>query len=273
MTQNVITFLGAGHLTYALISGLLANDYPAKKIWATNRSSEKLQVFRESMHVQTTCNNLEGVSHADVVIIAVKPNQVQEICQEIRNVIIQKKLLVISLAAGVRVSSIQKWLGQEIPIIRAMPNTPAEVMTGATALFSSDQVSAEQKNKAESIFRSVGLTLWFEKETDINIVTALSGCGPAYIFLVMDAMQKAAEKLGLPAEAARLLTLQTTLGASKIAMESGNSFEELKAKVAVPKGITEKAVAVLEQGGIQELFLDAMMAATKRAEEIGEMYS
>ena len=178
--------------------------------------------------------------------------------------------LVISIAAGIRTDTLRSWLGEQVPVVRAMPNTPAMVLTGATGLFSAANVSAAQRDSAERILRAVGLVQWVEDETLIDAVTAVSGSGPAYYFLVMEAMEEAAKKLGLPAETAHLLTLQTALGAARMAIESPDNPQTLRRKVTSPGGTTEKAIGTLEQCGLRQAFEDALKAANDRSVELSQ---
>ena len=175
---------------------------------------------------------------------------------------------MISIAAGVREKDIQSWLGNDVALIRTMPNTPAMLQAGATVLHAGPGVTDEQKNLAESILRAVGLTLWVRDEEKMDAVTALSGSGPAYFFLVMEAMEQVGLDMGLSAETARLLTLQTALGAARMAMESSDGPATLRERVTSPGGTTEKALAVFESEGIRELFHKALIGARDRSVEL-----
>ena len=182
-----------------------------------------------------------------------------------------RKPLILSIAAGIQEASIQHWLGGKIAIVRAMPNTPALIGCGAAALHANAYVSHEQRNMAESILRSTGITIWLSDESLMDAVTALSGSGPAYFFLMMEALQQAAENQGLPTETARLLTLQTALGAARMAIESGKPLDELRQQVTSKGGTTEKAISILEENHIRAIYQQALDAAKKRAEELGEL--
>jgi pyrroline-5-carboxylate reductase len=163
-----------------------------------------------------------------------------------------------------------KWLDCDLPIVRCMPNTPAMLQVGATGLFATSNVSNEQRDQAERILRAVGITLWVNEESDIDSVTAVSGSGPAYYFLMMEAMQAAAEKLGLPAETAKLLTLQTALGAARMALESQDDPATLRQKVTSPGGTTEQAILSFEENGLRDIFEQAMTAARDRSISLSE---
>jgi pyrroline-5-carboxylate reductase len=179
--------------------------------------------------------------------------------------------LIISIAAGVQESALRRWLGENVALVRSMPNTPAMIQAGASGLHASKGVSKEQKNLAESILRAVGITCWVDKESLMDAVTAVSGSGPAYFFLVMEAIENAATDMGLDEDTARLLTLQTAMGAARMALESNDSPGILRGKVTSPGGTTEKALNTLEQGNLRELFRNALAAARDRSEELSKM--
>jgi len=208
------------------------------------------------------------VANCDVVVLAVKPQVLTEVCADIAAAVQEHQPLLISIAAGVRSDAIQRWLGGGVSLVRVMPNTPALVQSGAAGLFASAAVSDAQRGAAESIMRAVGLTLWVEDEASMDAVTALSGSGPAYFFLVMEPMEQAGQALGLSAESARLLTLQTAFGASKMALESEQGAAELRRRVTSPGGTTEAALKVLSNGNIAGLFADALAAAHARSVEM-----
>jgi len=179
---------------------------------------------------------------------------------------------VVSIAAGIRISSLDAWLGGHVALVRSMPNTPSLVGSGAAGLYANALVSEQQKAVAESILRAVGLTLWVKDETQIDSVTALSGSGPAYFFLIIEALEAAGVKLGLPQESARLLAVQTAYGASKMALESPEDAATLRQRVTSPGGTTEKALQVLEEGKIRQLFEQALTAASQRSVELADMF-
>lgn len=271
MSDPIITFIGAGNMARSLIGGLVADGYDAHSIWVTNPSVEKLNNLHATFDVQTTQDNIGGAKKADVLVFAVKPHVVPDVVKELSDVIKAEQPLLVSIAAGIRIINIETWLGEKAPIVRCMPNTPALVRTGATTLFATPSVNETQKQQAESLMRAVGVALWVEEEGLMDTVTALSGCGPAYFFLVMEALEEGAAKLGLPTETARLLTLQTALGAARMAMECQEEISVLRDNVTSPGGTTECALGVLEKGQIRALFYDALKAAEQRSIELAEM--
>ena len=273
MQQPTTAFIGAGNMAHSLIGGLIADGFSAEKIWASNPVAELLNKLQKQFSIHTTLDNTQAVKEADVVIFAVKPQILKIVAQELAEFIQEKKPLVISIAAGVREKDLQNWLGDHIAIVRCMPNTPALVGAGASALFANMFVSVEQKSIAESILRAVGMTVWLDNEKLLDTVTALSGSGPAYFFLIMEALEIAAVKLGLPADTAHLLTLQTALGAARMALENNQSLAELRQQVTSPGGTTECGIQVLENNHIRKILTETIQAASNRSVELAEILS
>lgn len=254
----------------SLISGLIASGHAPEQIWVSDISPDTLTALKKQLNVNTSVNNDDIINAADVVVLAVKPQTLSAVAQSIAAQIQQKKSLVVSIAAGINQNSLSRWLGADTAIVRCMPNTPALVLTGATALHANDKVTGEQRDLAENILRSVGIALWVEDEAELDAVTAVSGSGPAYYFLLMEAMEKAALELGLTQETARLLVQQTALGAAKIALESAESPEQLRKRVTSPGGTTQRAIETFEQGGFTELVAKALHAARDRSIEMSK---
>lgn len=265
-TQN-IGFIGAGNMARSLIGGLISSGVKSTQLFATDPNEEARKALSDDFSMQTFSDNQQLVDKCDVIVFAVKPQVLKQVATTLTA---KDSALYLSIAAGIPSESLNKWLGSEKAVVRAMPNTPSLVQSGASGLFANTKVSAKQKEMAESILRSVGLTVWLENEAQLDAVTALSGSGPAYFFLVMEAMEKAGEKLGLSAENARLLAVQTGFGATKLALEMNDSPEELRKKVTSPGGTTAQAINVFEQQGLIEIFAQAMQAAHDRAEEIAK---
>jgi len=254
----------------SLISGLIASGHAPEQIWVSDINPDALADLKKQLNVNTSANNDEVVNAVDVVVLAVKPQTLGAVAQSIAAPIQQKKSLVVSIAAGINQNSLSRWLGTDTAIVRCMPNTPALVLTGATALHANAKVSAEQCDLAENILRAVGIALWVDDEAELDAVTAVSGSGPAYFFLLMEAMEKAALELGLGRETARLLVQQTALGAAKIALESAESPEQLRKRVTSPGGTTQQAIETFEQGGFTELVSKALHAARDRSIEMSK---
>ncbi|MBT8430040.1 MAG: pyrroline-5-carboxylate reductase [Gammaproteobacteria bacterium] len=267
MTDH-IAFIGAGNMAGALIAGLIADGTPPEQLIAADPSVEKCRALGAATGIHTLQDNRGAAAMADIIVLAVKPQILRQVAQELAELVQDRRPLVISIAAGVRCDSLQTWLGGDIALVRTMPNTPAMIQSGATVLYATTLVSDTQRGQAESLMRSVGLTQWVTEEALMDAVTALSGSGPAYYFLVMEAMETAARELGLSAETAHLLTLQTAFGAARMALESSDPPEKLRARVTSPGGTTERAVRALEEGGIRDLFRNALEAARDRSVEL-----
>jgi pyrroline-5-carboxylate reductase len=252
----------------SLIGGLVAGGKPAATLWVSEPNDEQRAGLAAAFGVHTIKDNQALVHAVDVLVLAVKPQVLGGVCRQIEPAVQERKPLVISVAAGIRMPDLERWLGGMVPLVRTMPNTPALVQCGASALVANDQVSSTQRELAEGVLRAVGLTLWLDDEQQMDAVTALSGSGPAYYFLVMEAMEAAGQALGLPPRAARLLTLQTAFGAAKMALESADDAGTLRKRVTSPGGTTEQAIRVFEEGELRALFLKAMDAARHRSDEL-----
>jgi pyrroline-5-carboxylate reductase len=252
----------------SLVGGLIADGWDPASISVSDPDQGQLAALRSHFAVRTNASNRELAASSDVVLLSVKPQVIREVAMDLADTVQARRPMVISVAAGVRAADLQRWLGGGCALVRCMPNTPALVQSGATALFASAVVSAAQKDLAESILRAVGVALWIEDEDLMDSVTALSGSGPAYVLLVIEALQQAGERLGLDHHTARLLALQTAFGAAKMALESSEDVALLRQQVTSPGGTTERALEVLENGGLRELFDQAMQAARDRSREL-----
>ncbi len=270
MNNGKIVFIGGGNMARSLIGGLVAGGLPAQQIHVLDTQPAVLKGLQQDYNVHTHDDLANAVQSAEVIVLAIKPQQMQDVVKALSTVWPANAVL-ISIAAGIRLGDIDRWLLQPAAaIVRAMPNTPSLVQAGATALIANDQVNNPQREQAEAILRAVGLAIWLDDETKMDAVTALSGSGPAYFFLVMEAMENAAIELGLPEETARLLCLETAFGAAKMALESGVPASQLRQQVTSPGGTTERAIHELEDGGLHGLFENALVAAALRARELGD---
>jgi pyrroline-5-carboxylate reductase len=266
-----VAFIGAGNMARSLIAGLVEDRSPLR-IRVSDPDQTQLDMIRRHWpDVEVGTDNLSVSDGADMVVLAVKPQLMAEVVVPLREQAQRQRPVFVSIAAGIRESSLNSWLGGGLPVVRCMPNTPALVQAGATGLYANELVSAEQRSQAESILRAVGIALWFDEEDKLDAVTAVSGSGPAYFFLVMEAMQQAAESLGLKPEDANLLVVQTALGAAKLALESDDMPAELRRKVTSKGGTTEAALNKLNEGGLVELFHTAMQAAARRSQELAQL--
>jgi len=268
MTTTRIAFIGGGNMATSLIAGLIADGYAPETIQAADPNPERRDLLRSRYGVRTFADNIDAVNGADTVVVCVKPQLAKQVCAEIGDAVAARAPLVISVMAGVPEQAMQRWLGGALPLVRAMPNTPAMVQTGAIGLHASPEVGDEGRNRAETILRAVGLTRWVASEAQIDAVTALSGSGPAYFFLFMEAWEDAGVALGLDAETARLLTIQTALGAAKMAVESEDPPGRLRERVTSPGGTTERALEHLLKADLHALMKRAARAAHDRAVDI-----
>lgn len=272
--NKIITFIGAGNMSRALISGLIQDDTNLNIRIADPDESQRQSMTKTWSNITAFSDNAAAIAGADVIVFATKPQIMKAVCetfkQDIEKLNQTDKPLLISIAAGVTIENITTWLGTGYSIVRCMPNTPSLVQSGMTGLVANSNTNDDQRNVAESILRSVGNTLWFEDEQKLNAVTAVSGSGPAYFFLVMEAMQASAEKLGLDKKDARLLVLQTAFGAAKLALESEDDAATLRQRVTSKGGTTEAALNELIEGGLPKLFETALEAANSRSIELSK---
>jgi pyrroline-5-carboxylate reductase len=272
MTSATIGFIGAGNMARSLAGGLLNSGWAADRLLLADPDANQRRGAEQALGLKTFADNRDLAARAEVLVLAVKPQALKEVTEALAPTVQKKKPLVISIAAGVRVHDIERWLGGTLPIVRAMPNTAALIGSGASGLYANARVTEAQRDAAESILRAVGVTVWVESESLIDTVTAVSGSGPAYFFLVMEVLEKAAIKHGLDPKTARLLTLETAYGAAKMALEGGEEPAQLRQRVTSPGGTTEEAVQALEAGQIERLFDDAVTAAMRRARELADLF-
>ncbi len=270
MNTKKIGFIGAGNMASSLINGLIASGHSSNLLWVSDTNQSALQTMATKLNVNISTDNIALINDVDVIVLAVKPQVLHSVAEEISTTLKNKEVLIVSIAAGILQESLAEWLGNDCAIVRCMPNTPALVLTGATALHANNQVNSEQKNLAENILRSVGITLWVEHESELDAVTAVSGSGPAYFFLLMEAMVLAALELGLDEQTARLLVQQTALGSAKIALESDETASQLRNRVTSPGGTTEQAIKIFEQGEFSQLVSKALHAARERSIEMSK---
>jgi pyrroline-5-carboxylate reductase len=268
--EYTIGFVGAGNMASSLICGLLVTGFPAQRLWAADPDAQQLSRLSDYQGIHLTSDNAEMVRQADVVVLAVKPQVLAEIVKPLHEALLAASTLVISIAAGVNSAALNQWM-PDVPVIRCMPNTPALVGQGVTGLFATSTVSDQQKQAAEMIMQAVGKTVWLENETLIDSVTAVSGSGPAYFFLMMEAMEAAAVNLGLTPEIARLLVQQTALGAATMVAETGESPAQLRRNVTSPGGTTEQALDIFEQHHFKSVVAEALQGAHDRSIELSKI--
>jgi len=270
MNVQHIAFIGGGNMANSLIGGLVSNGYPADKITVSDLDAEKLISLSDCFGVNTTQDSSVLALNADILVLAVKPQHMQTVVESLKESAQKKKPVLVSIAAGISAEALSDWIGGDMPIVRCMPNTPALVKAGATGLYANEQVSESQKDQVESLLRAVGVAVWVKTESELDAVTALSGSGPAYFFLVMEALEAAAIDAGLDQETAQLLTQETALGAAKMALASSETAGVLRQRVTSPGGTTERAIGVMIEQGLPDILHKAVLAARDRSIELSD---
>lgn len=261
-----ICFIGGGNMANALIGGLLKRGFSPAHIHVVEINPDNCTNLHNEYGVRASADLSPGISHCDVLVLAVKPQQLQELALQLAPMLSGQVL--ISIAAGIRLKDLARWLGSE-NIVRAMPNTPALIRSGITGMYALPAVSAAHRHDAQTILTAVGNTLWLESETMMDAVTAVSGSGPAYVFYFIEAMQQAAIELGLNPQDARRLVLDTFLGAAKLADSDTEDASVLRARVTSKNGTTERAILSMESNHIKQDIISAVHAAAIRSEEMG----
>jgi len=251
----------------ALIGGMLGKGYSAEQINVVEINAENRALMQRDFGVRVHSNISDGVEDSQIVVLAVKPQQLHGVAQQLAPIL--KDQLLISIAAGVRALDLARWSNTQA-VVRAMPNTPALIQSGMTGLFALPAVSAAQREQAQNILTAVGETLWLLDEAMLDMVTAISGSGPAYVFYFIEALQQAALELGFDAEQARQLSISTFVGASKLAAASNEDAGVLRARVTSKNGTTERALSSLTKNHVAEHILQAAKAAAERASEMGD---
>ncbi len=267
-----IAFIGGGNMASCIIGGMLANGFTAQQIRVSDPGAQARSNIQETHGIAATADNHVAVTGADIVILAVKPQVLGPVVTDLARSL-SSSSAVVSIAAGIQIADLQAWLGDSQAIVRAMPNTPAMVRQGATGLFANPHINSQQKDSIASIFNAVGIACWVDSEAQIDAVTAVSGSGPAYYFLVMEVMQKVAQELGLSEQTARQLTIQTALGAAQMASTGSLDTTQLRQQVTSPGGTTHAAIETFQAGGIEDSFRQAMQAAVVRAEQMSKEFS
>ena len=268
MDTEGITFVGGGNMARSLIGGLLGPGYPADRIRVLDPDPDARNEVQARWGLIATDDPAAALAGSETVVLAVKPQAVQAAASAIREHLPPGRPLVISVAAGTSTKTLARLLGARIPIIRAMPNTPALLGCGATALFAAPGTHGEERDRAEHILRSAGIVVWVDDESMMDAVTAVSGSGPAYFFLLMEQLLAAAEAEGLPRDTARLLVMETALGAARMVLESDDTITDLRGRVTSPGGTTEAAIGSLERDGFPAIVQRAVAAAAKRSREL-----
>lgn len=268
MSTTCIAFIGAGNMASSLIGGLRAKGLDAAQIRASDPGADTRAKVAAEHGIEVFADNAQAVANADVIVIAVKPQAMKAVCQDLRPHLKPHQLLV-SIAAGITCTSLLNWLGEQ-PLVRCMPNTPALLGKGVSGLYATAAVTSEQRQQADELLSAVGLVVWVDQEAQIDAVTAVSGSGPAYFFLLIEAMTDAGVKLGLTREVAEQLAQQTALGAAHMAVGSDVDAAELRRRVTSPAGTTEAAIKSFQASGFEAMVEKALSAAAHRSAEMAE---
>ena len=272
MKESPISFIGGGNMARSLVGGLLAGGFPAARLQVAEPDPGRRGALARDFGITVTADNAAAAAAARIVVLAVKPQALPGVARELARPLAGRGALALSVAAGVRTGDLARWLGEGVAVIRAMPNTPALLGCGATVLCAGPGARSEQREQAEGILRSVGSVSWVEDESLMDTVTALSGSGPAYFFLLAEAMADAAAALGMAPELARLLAIETALGAARMAIESDEDVAVLRERVTSPGGTTEAALQALEAGGFRALVGEAVGRAAARSRALAERF-
>lgn len=272
MVEKKLCFIGAGNMTRSITSGLVKSGYTPSLIHATNPSVGKLNDLKRDLNIQVSHDNLAAAKEADVIVLSVKPHFMQAVCEQLSTLDLSKKL-VITIAAGITANRYNDYFGQEIKLIRTMPNTPTQIGVGMTGLYAGDNISEQQKRFCEQLMLSGGKIVWVEKEEELNQVIALAGSSPAYFFLFMEAMIANATNSGMDELKARALVQQAALGAAEMVIQNPElSTAQLRENVTSKGGTTAQAIAAFESGNIRGLVSKAMDDCVARAQEMAEQY-
>jgi pyrroline-5-carboxylate reductase len=271
MKHDSVAFIGGGNMTRAIVGGLLEDGFPAENISIAEPFEAQRDALRNAMPgVFLSADNNEVVGRASSVVLSVKPQIIANVCRELAAAVQKTSPLIISIAAGPRIADIDHWLGGENAVARVMPNQPALLRKGVSGIFANDRTSPEQLETARKIMSAVGPVITVPVEDDIDAVTAVSGSGPAYFYLLIDMIAKTGEQLGLSEAAARELAVETAVGATTLARNSGDSMDELIARVRSPGGTTAAALDSLQSSGVRDIFTTALTAARDRATELAD---
>jgi len=267
-----LAFIGGGNMAAALIGGLVKRGLPKDRVVVADPSPLQLERLVRDYGITTAPTNESAVSGAEVVVLAVKPQQMRAVALGIAPRLVESKPLVISIAAGIPHAALMRWFGGRVAVVRTMPNRPALNGFGATGLYAPESVGAANRALAEAILAAVSATVWVEHESQMDTVTALSGSGPAYFFLFMEALEAAAHARGLPTDVAHKLTLETAFGASQMARLSSESLSQLRDQVTSKGGTTAAALDVLDAAGLRAIVAHAVAAADRRSAELALEY-
>lgn len=266
--MSTISFVGGGNLARALISGLRRNAFPAAQIVVSNRGREKLLALRSDFGIQIAGSNRMAAEKSDLLVLAVKPQDMKEVVTEIKTIVQERKPLVISLAAGIPVDILNEWFEVPLNIIRTMSNTATLIGKGITVLYANPSCSDGEKEKGASLFQMVGIVSWVKSEHELDLMTPFVGSSVAYLYIFMEAMKQSAIKSGIDPAIVHNLALHTIQGASQLALETGKPLDALISEVATPGGVTEKTLAMLRTGGLFESMDQSFKTVVERCQQL-----
>ena len=266
--SGTVAFIGGGNMARSLIGGLVARGVPATSIRVAEPMAELRESLTRDFGIHTFTDNITAAANASTWVLAVKPQVMRAVCEALAPFAQVTRPLIVSIAAGITAAQLERWLGGNLAVVRTMPNTPSLLGAGVTGLFANDRVTAGQRTQAADLLEAAGRNVWIDNEALMDAVTAVSGSGPAYVFLLAEAMQAAGEAEGLSSEAARTLVQHTLLGAARMLIENDEMPSELRRRVTSPGGTTQAAIERFEAGAFRELVADAIKAATDRGREL-----
>ncbi|MFB2720687.1 pyrroline-5-carboxylate reductase [Shewanella xiamenensis] len=272
MSQQKICFIGAGNMTRSIISGLIRSGYPASQVQATNPSQGKLDALAHDFGVRVSQDNVSAAQDADVIVLSVKPQLMEQVCQALQDIDMSHKL-IITIAAGIKAERYSHYLAQPITLVRTMPNTPMQIGVGMTGLYAPQPLSDAQKAITERLMSSGGEIVWVNEESEINQVIALAGSSPAYFFLLMESMIDAGKQMGMDEAKARSLVQQAALGAAMMAKQNPElTLGNLRENVTSKGGTTAQAIATFEAADLRGVVKNAMENCINRAEEMAKTF-
>ena len=267
-----IAFIGGGHMTTSLVGGLRARGAAAEDLCVSDPVAAQRERLEFDFGVRTTAGNAEAVREASLVVLAVKPQDMAAAARSIAAEIATRRRIVVSIAAGIRVANLLHWLGGDTPVVRTMPNRPALIGAGITAAYAGPGIDHADRAAVERLLSTAGPLVWLDDESQMDVVTAVSGSGPAYFFLLVEALEDAGVALGLSRDVARQLAAHTALGAGRMVTESSDPPARLREQVTSKGGTTAAALAVLERAGLRDIFAEAIAAAARRSAELADQF-
>ena len=268
--NRTISFIGGGNMARSIIGGLIASGWATRHIHVSDPSGQQRLQLQQQFSVHTYADNPACAHNGEIIVFAVKPQMMRQAISSVSQLLTTNRPLLLSIVAGIRIADITRWIGATLPVVRLMPNTPALVGNGVTAMLANPRTSEQQRRIAQSVMQSVGPVVQVEDERDIDVVTGISGSGPAYYFKLMEIMIRSAKNNGLDQQVATTLVLQTALGAARLALASEYSPDRLRQQVTSPGGTTQAALSLMEENGIDRIIEDGIQAAIEKSSELAD---